>query len=150
MSYQQYSNPGFGGMQMPYPAPTPAPMPVQQSSITRVSGMHGANAFNMGPNSEGLFLDSTQPAVWLKTTDGAGYPTLTGYHLVPMTSDEMEPQQPQVKQIEARDEILQRLDRLERMLTDVSAATIPATESKYTKSGNGSGFKSDQKHDRND
>ena len=42
--------------------------------IVRVSGRPGAEAYQMAPNSEVLLLDETAPIVWLKTTDGAGYP----------------------------------------------------------------------------
>ena len=37
----------------------------------------------MAPNSSVLLLDETAPLVWLKTTDGAGYPTLTPYTITP-------------------------------------------------------------------
>lgn len=55
---------------------TPPPM-----RIVRVSGRPGAEAYQMAPNSEVLLLDETQPVVWLKTTDGAGYPRLTAYDI---------------------------------------------------------------------
>lgn len=44
---------------------------------------NGARAFGMAPNSSVLLLDETAPLVWLKTTDGAGYPTLTPYTITP-------------------------------------------------------------------
>ena len=49
--------------------------------VVRVSGKPGAEAYQMPPNSEVLLLDETQPVVWLKTTDGAGYPRLTAYDI---------------------------------------------------------------------
>ena len=49
--------------------------------VIRVSGKPGAEAYQMAPNSEVLLLDETQPVVWLKTTDGAGYPRLTPYDI---------------------------------------------------------------------
>lgn len=51
------------------------------SRVVRVSGRPGAEAFQMAPNSEVLLLDETAPIVWLKTTDGAGYPRLTAYDI---------------------------------------------------------------------
>ena len=73
------------GMQNPYGGPYVQQMqqPVQPCSITKVSGENGAKAFNMAPNSSALLLDETAPLVWLKTTDGAGYPTLTPYTITP-------------------------------------------------------------------
>ena len=50
--------------------------------VVRVSGRPGAEAFQMPANSEALLLDETAPIVWLKTTDGAGYPRLTAYDIV--------------------------------------------------------------------
>ena len=35
----------------------------------------------MAPNSQIILLDETAPMIWLKVTDGAGYPTLTGYDI---------------------------------------------------------------------
>ena len=37
----------------------------------------------MAPNSQVLLLDETQPLIWLKQTDGAGYPVLTAYDIKP-------------------------------------------------------------------
>ena len=54
----------------------------QPTRIVRVSGKPGAEAYQMAPNSEALLLDETQPVVWLKTTDGAGYPKLTAYDII--------------------------------------------------------------------
>lgn len=51
--------------------------------IISVNGKAGAEAYAMGPNSRALLLDATQPVVWLKATDGAGYATLDGYDLTP-------------------------------------------------------------------
>lgn len=67
------------GMQTPYSNPYGQTMQqaLQPCSITKVSGENGAKAFGMAPNSSALLLDETAPLVWLKTTDGAGYPTLT-------------------------------------------------------------------------
>ena len=54
-----------------------------QQQVTRVSGQNGAQAYALPPNSSALLLDDTAPIVWLKTTDGAGYPTLTPYDIIP-------------------------------------------------------------------
>ena len=53
----------------------------QPTRVIRVSGRPSAEAYQMAPNSEVLLLDETQPVVWLKTTDGAGYPRLTAYDI---------------------------------------------------------------------
>ena len=57
----------------------PAAAQPKKHEIVRVNGRNGVDAFQMGPNDEALLLDVSAPVVWLKTTDGAGYPTITGY-----------------------------------------------------------------------
>lgn len=56
---------------------------MQKQEVVRVSGRNGAEAYQMTPNSSALLLDDSSPIVWLKTTDGAGYPTLTPYSITP-------------------------------------------------------------------
>ena len=56
----------------------------QRQEIVRVNGKNGADAYQMAPNSSILLLDETAPIIWLKTTDGASYPTITGYSITPI------------------------------------------------------------------
>lgn len=56
----------------------------QRQEVVRVNGQNGANAYQMAPNSSILLLDETAPIIWLKTTDGASYPTVTGYTITPI------------------------------------------------------------------
>ena len=53
------------------------------NQIIKVNGRNGAEAYQMSPNSQVLLLDETQPILWLKQTDGAGYPSLTSYDIKP-------------------------------------------------------------------
>lgn len=79
MSYQNpYFNP-YGFMQ-PYQQPT---TPQQPSQVVRVNGENGAKAYSIGANSSALLLDETGTMVWLCTTDGAGYKTVSAYDIVP-------------------------------------------------------------------
>lgn len=55
----------------------------RQQSIVKVNGENGAKAYQMAPNSSVLLLDENAPIVWLKTTDGAGYPNLVPYDIAP-------------------------------------------------------------------
>lgn len=55
----------------------------QRTEIVKVNGEGGANAYKMAPNSQMLMLDETNPILWLKTTDGAGYATVTPYTITP-------------------------------------------------------------------
>lgn len=60
------------------------PYGLQRQEVIRVNGRNGAEAYQMAPNSSVLLLDEVQPVVWLKTTDGASYPTLNGYVISPL------------------------------------------------------------------
>jgi len=65
-------------------------MPLQRYEVIKVNGEGGANAFQMAPNSSVLLLDEHEPIVYLKTTDGAGYPTITSYSITPYVKQEPE------------------------------------------------------------
>lgn len=64
----------------------------------------------MPANSSILLLDEQNPIVWLKTTDGAGYPTITPYQITPYKPEE----QPDYKSLETR------IAKLEEMIRDES------------------------------
>lgn len=68
-------------MQMPQMPQYQQPLPKME--IVKVNGRNGAEAFQMGINSSVLLLDESAPIIWLKTTDGAGYPTLSPYSITP-------------------------------------------------------------------
>ena len=55
--------------------------------VIRVNGKNGAEAFQMPPNSSIILLDESAPLIWLKMTDGAGYPTITPYRIEPLKSE---------------------------------------------------------------
>ena len=72
----------------PYPSVNPAYLSnvnnnLHSNQIIKVNGRNGAEAYQMPPNSQVLLLDETQPLLWLKQTDGAGYPTLNAYDIKP-------------------------------------------------------------------
>ena len=56
---------------------------MNSNQIIKVNGRGGAEAYQMPPNAQVLLLDETQPILWLKQTDGAGYPSLTSYDIKP-------------------------------------------------------------------
>ena len=77
----QYMNPYMNqyGMQQNYQQFPVGP----QMQVTKVSGENGARTFQMGPNSSAMLLDESGLMVWLVTSDGAGYKTVTAYDIVP-------------------------------------------------------------------
>lgn len=100
-AYQQaFQNPYINQFQQPQAA--------QKCEIIKVNGRGGAEAFQMAANSSILLLDETQPLVWLKATDGAGYPVITPYSITPY-----QPEPPvDTKSLEAR------VSRIEEMLNN--------------------------------
>lgn len=58
-----------------------------KSEVVRVNGRNGADAYRLASNSSILLLDETAPIIWLKTTDGAGYATVTPYKIEPYTPE---------------------------------------------------------------
>lgn len=60
---------------------------LQQSEVVRVHGKDGANAYPLAPNSSILLLDETQPVVWCRMTDGAGFATIKGYTLTELAEE---------------------------------------------------------------
>lgn len=112
----------------PYPTPYTAQyqgsfnqslqLPPPRQEIVKVNGKNGAEAYQLGINSSVLLLDETAPIVWLKTTDGGGYPTVTPYSITPY-----QPEPPvDIKSIESR------IKRLEDMLDESHFSTIKPTE----------------------
>lgn len=90
----------------PYPTVNPAYLSNANNNIhfnnanqiIKVNGRNGAEAYQMPPNSQVLLLDETQPLLWLKQTDGAGYPTLNAYDIKPHEEKTM----PDYKTLEER------------------------------------------------
>ena len=80
--------------------------------LVRVNGKGGAEAFQIGANSQALLLDENNPIVWLVSTDGAGFKTVTPYDIrlhedVPEVSPE--------KELLAN--LQNRIENLERMVS---------------------------------
>lgn len=79
----------------------------QRQEIKQVNGFGGADAYQLPPNSSVLLLDQEQPRIYMKTTDGGGYPTVAAYDLTPV-------KQPQPVDANALEERLNRLEALIR------------------------------------
>ena len=56
---------------------------IQPVQVVRVNGENGAKAYNIGANSSALLLDESGLMVWLVTSDGAGYKTVSAYDITP-------------------------------------------------------------------
>ena len=51
--------------------------------VVKVNGENGAKAYQMGANSSALLLDESGTMVWLVTSDGAGYKSVSAYDIMP-------------------------------------------------------------------
>ena len=122
--------------QTAYPPPTPT-VP-QRTEVIRVHGEEGANAFMMAPNSSAIFLDETQPSVWLKTTDGAGYATVTGYDIIPkQRKDPTIVAEEKPQEVDTfKEDVLARLDKLERMIENNAKQPYAQSTKQQPKSNN--------------
>ena len=80
----QFTNPFLNpyGMQQAQGMPMNY-MQAPQMQVTRVNGENGARSYQMGANSSALLLDESGAMVWLVTSDGAGYRTVSAYDIVP-------------------------------------------------------------------
>lgn len=56
----------------------------QTQQLIRVSGMEGAKAYQLGPNSAVSLFHETEDVFYIKTTDGAGFPTIHAYKFEPL------------------------------------------------------------------
>lgn len=55
----------------------------QQTQVVKVHGENGAKSYQLAANSSALLLDESGLMVWLVTSDGAGYRTVSAYDIKP-------------------------------------------------------------------
>lgn len=83
---QNFCNPGYGQPD-PYAAMRAPQMQTQRQQtpceLIRVTGMDGARAYQMPPNSAVALFDGGQDIFYVKTTDGAGFPTIRAFSFAP-------------------------------------------------------------------
>lgn len=84
----------------------------QKQEVIRVNGRNGAEAYQMAPNSSVLLLDEVSPIIWLKTTDGASYPTITGYTITPIKPVVKETTGEAIMEYSRLEERIKRLEEL--------------------------------------
>lgn len=77
-------------LQMQPPVTQATQFNAARQEVIRVNGRNGAEAYQLPPNSSILLLDETAPRVWLKTTDGASYPTVKGYKIIPEEDEQIQ------------------------------------------------------------
>lgn len=58
---------------------TQIPMQQPSNGLIRVTGIDGAKAYQMPPNSVTALFDDTRDVFYVKSTDGAGFPTIKAF-----------------------------------------------------------------------
>lgn len=110
-----------------------SPMLAQQQQqpvhgFVYVTGVDGAKAYQMPPNSEMPLFDSTgeRDRMYIKTTDGAGFPTLIPCKVIRLTEPEAQPETEYV----TRDELTRTYRDLSQQLEQMKGAiygAVPTT-----------------------
>lgn len=96
-----------------------APQLPQQ--LIKVTGIDGAKAYQMPPNSTVALFDADNDIFYVKSTDGAGFPTIRAFSFTPIE----EKPQPDVRQFVTRDEFNQTLMNIQEMISNAQQP-VPA------------------------
>lgn len=65
----------------------------QQMQLIRVTGIDGAKAYQMPPNSVVPLFDADNDIMYVKSTDGAGFPTIRTFTFQPVENPTAQDQQ---------------------------------------------------------
>lgn len=80
LAQNQYYNPQMNNQQI---------FPQEQTqNLIRVNGIEGAKTYQMTPNSTVALFDSNEDIMYIKTTDGAGFPSIRTFNFVEITQSE--------------------------------------------------------------
>ena len=119
-----YENPLYNPMINPFLTPNGGYQQQPRQEVVKVNGENGARAFPIGANSSALLLDESGALVWLVTTDGAGYKTVSPFDIAPHQTA----QPPDFNSLE------ERITKLEEMMQSVTARNPAATQRSEQKS----------------
>lgn len=56
----------------------------QQTTLIQVTGLEGAKAYPLAPNSTAALFDGERDIFYIKRTDAGGYPSLQAYQFTPV------------------------------------------------------------------
>lgn len=120
------------GQQQPYswyqPLPTmtdtqTAAQPV--NGLVSVTGIEGAKAYQLPPNSSMPLFDQNNDILYLKTTDSAGYPTIRTFSFKAV---EQADQKPQPVDYVPRSEFDQLSEKVEKLISNRRTRKAPDGE----------------------
>lgn len=79
MYYDNMMNPQYN----PY-ARNQVPVVTPPMQLIKVTGIEGAKAYQMAPNSSVALFDDSNDIFYVKSTDGAGFPTIRSFKFEPV------------------------------------------------------------------
>lgn len=136
-----FNNNPYQNYQQPYQMQSMYQRPMQsaaENTLIRVTGLEGARAYQMAPNSTVALFDGGEDIMYIKSTDGAGFPTIKVFRFEPMVDEPMQPQTDFVSRIEFED--------YKRGVEEYVKQLI--SESRQQKRGKSSDGAANQEHDR--
>ena len=89
MRYPQQSAPA----QNYYPQMAAIPQQQTQEGLIRVTGMEGAKAYPVAPNSVVPLFDAERDVLYVKSADAGGFPTIRAFTFAPMQEAAQKPEQ---------------------------------------------------------
>jgi len=81
------------------------------NNLTRVTGMDGARLYQMPPNSTVALFDGNEDLFYVKSTDGAGFPTIRTFRF-----EEVQPQPVPQPDYVTRDELNALSDKIDKLM----------------------------------
>lgn len=63
-----------------------------RQQLVKVTGMEGARAYQMPPNSVAPLFDANEDILYVKSTDGAGFPTIRRFSFTPVPDGDVSSQ----------------------------------------------------------
>lgn len=110
MPYNTYPYGSSWSTQYPHTTPSYSPYQSPVNGLIRVTGIEGAKAYQLPPNSNAVLFDGEEPLFYLKSTDGAGFPTIRTFRF-----EEVQPQAPSIdtSQYVSRAEFDKLVERIE-------------------------------------
>lgn len=128
-----YASPSFP---MPgYPGTQPfsfTPQPVQQAptqqqqGLVKVSGIDGAKAYQMPPNAAAALFHESEDIFYVKTTDGAGFPTIRAFRFEPMEEETKDTRDCRYVTVEEFNKFKEELHAKQSVRTKKATTTVTA------------------------
>lgn len=81
-------NPSYPNIQPLQNLQQPLQQPTQTTGLIKVTGIEGAKTYQMPPNGITALFDNNEDIFYIKSTDGAGFPTIKAYKFTAVQENE--------------------------------------------------------------